>query len=66
MDSKATLEGVFRHFQDMALPPGRSQELVNELRSVNAPVRELYDRVADFDAQPMDFQRALLELRRRN
>lgn len=64
MDPESTLEGVFKHFQDMALPPGRSKELMNELQSVNAPVRELYDRAANFDAQPADFQLALLELRR--
>ena len=64
MDSEFTIEGVFEHFQNMTLPPGRSQELMDELQSLNAPVRELYDRMANFDAQPMDFQSALLELRR--
>lgn len=64
MDPESTLDGIFEHFQGMTLPPGRSQELMDELQSVNAPVRELYDRTADFDAQPMDFQCALLELRR--
>jgi hypothetical protein len=65
MDPASTVEGVFEHFQDTALPPGRARELMQELAPINASTRECYDQAANFNAQPADFLSTLLELQRK-
>lgn len=63
--ASTTIEGVFNHFQETALPPGRARELMQELAPINASIREFYDRAANFNAQPADFLSTLLELQRK-
>jgi hypothetical protein len=65
MDPASTVEGMFEHFQGTTLPPGRAQELMQELAPINASIRECYDRAANFNAQPADFLSTLLELQRK-
>ncbi|MCE8042327.1 hypothetical protein HOP60_09155 [Halomonas daqingensis] len=65
MDPASTVEGVFEHFQDTALPPGRARELMQELAPINSATRECYDQAANFNAQPADFLSTLLELKRK-
>lgn len=65
MDPAPTVEGIFEHFQGTVLPPGRAREMVQELAPINASTREFYDRAANFNAQPADFPRTLLDLQRK-
>jgi hypothetical protein len=65
MDPASTIEGVFEHFQETTLPPGRARELMQELAPINTSTRECYDQAANFNAQPADFPSTLLELQRK-
>lgn len=65
MDPASTVEGVFEHFQNTALPSGQAQELMQELAPINASTRECYDQAANFNAQPGDFLSTLIVLQRK-
>ena len=59
-----TITATLHHFQGVSIAPERAAELATELSTVNDPVRSWYEQDGDFDQQPVDFLRTLMETRR--